>query len=646
MADDREDTGATPSDSAAVNVALNASGASEEARAYLRSQKRLADLQAEDLLREDKLRHWSLRIRHISDVLKLGFELALAFIVIAVAVGLGTTIWSAAHADGLVIQSFNVPAPMTEKGLTGQVVANKLLDRLTVMQNGTDSSRAASSFANDWSNDIKVEIPDSGISLGEVVRFLHGWLGHEMHLSGELYETQIGIALTMRMDNEPGRTFEGKASDLNGIVARTAEAVYARAQPYRYSAYLQDQGRFAESFAAGHALAAAGPRDETAWANVGLALLASFKGDDAQARAYVESGREANPDLPNFDFVLGGLESSVGHDEAALDDTRHGNTLLKGEGAREWNPAAIPATLQSDESVEAQQLGDFAQALAKMAKSPGGGGDEFVAAQLPFDAVSMHDIAAARRYLAALEAMRGDPDPQNAALADAAQLQGLLAMETRDWSGAIAALDEAAVARHKIETATHGWISAKFFLRTGVLPFKAYGLAILGEFDKADAILKTLPEDCDICMRMRGKVEAARRNWAAAAHWFALVAARSPDIPFADTDWGQMLFAKGDTDGAIAKFQAAHKIGPHIADPLEMWGEALIAKNRSDLALAKFEEANRYAPNWGRLHLKWGEAFFWSGDKGGAQKQFAIAVTLDLSSDDKASLGKWTIAHG
>jgi tetratricopeptide (TPR) repeat protein len=91
-----------------------------------------------------------------------------------------------------------------------------------------------------------------------------------------------------------------------------------------------------------------------------------------------------------------------------------------------------------------------------------------------------------------------------------------------------------------------------------------------------------------------------------------------------------MLMAKGDLDGAIGKFESANQKGPHFADPLEMWGEALIRKNRSDLAVAKFAEADKYAPKWGRLHLKWGEALLWSGDKAGAQKQFAVARGLEL----------------
>jgi tetratricopeptide (TPR) repeat protein len=107
-----------------------------------------------------------------------------------------------------------------------------------------------------------------------------------------------------------------------------------------------------------------------------------------------------------------------------------------------------------------------------------------------------------------------------------------------------------------------------------------------------------------------------------------------------------MRLAKGDLDGAIAKFTVANTLGPHFADPLEMWGEALMAKNRSDLALAKFEEAIKYAPNWGRLRLKWGEALLWSGDKAEAQKQFTIARGLDLMPAERVELTTRAGQHG
>jgi len=144
----------------------------------------------------------------------------------------------------------------------------------------------------------------------------------------------------------------------------------------------------------------------------------------------------------------------------------------------------------------------------------------------------------------------------------------------------------------------------------------------------AEALIAKTPLDCLICVRVRGELATMRRDWAEAARWYAMASAQAPSIPFPDNDWGAMLMAKGDLDGAMAKFESAHGKGPHFADPLEMWGEALVAKNRSDLALAKFEEASKYAPNWGRLHRKWGEALSYLGKKDDAAKQFALARSL------------------
>ncbi|HWA91853.1 MAG TPA: hypothetical protein VG889_17575 [Rhizomicrobium sp.] len=133
------------------------------------------------------------------------------------------------------------------------------------------------------------------------------------------------------------------------------------------------------------------------------------------------------------------------------------------------------------------------------------------------------------------------------------------------------------------------------------------------------------PMDCDTCMIARGEVAAMARQWDRAAFWFAPAEKHAPSLPFADTRWGAMLLAKGDADGAIAKLAAAHRKGPHFADPLELWGEALIARNRSDLALAKFAQAARFAPDWSRLHRQWGSALTYLGRKDEAAGELALA---------------------
>jgi len=203
----------------------------------------IADLQIEEMKREDQLRHWSLVVRHISDVLKLSFELALALIFTAIVFVIAAAIRSAATDSGVVIEAFSVPPDLAARGLTGDVIATKVLDRLSAMQAQTASRRAASSYANDWGKNIKVQIPDTGVSIGELNNFLHDWLGHQTHIGGEIYRAANGIAVTARAGDDASPTFTGADADLDKLIQQAAEAVYRSTQPYRYGIWLQRIGR-------------------------------------------------------------------------------------------------------------------------------------------------------------------------------------------------------------------------------------------------------------------------------------------------------------------------------------------------------------------------------------------------------------------
>ena len=645
MAEERESQ-QHPQAAGPAALALLASASRDKADAYIEAQTALARVQAEELEDEVLWRHWSLRVRHTSDVLKLGFELSLAFVGVALAVGLAAMILAARHADGLIIERFNVPAALAAKGLSGDVIANKLLDRLTYLQSQTDSSRAASSYAHDWAKDIKVEIPETGISLGEVVRFLNGWLGHQTYLSGDVYETPSGFALTVRTDNMPGQTFEGGAGDVDKIVHQATEAIFAETQPYRYAVYLADKGDFAASYGQLLRLASSTDRIERAWADLGLAVIEDNRGTYAAAAVFIAKGRQEHATLPNLEAVTSNIAYRMSHDEAALALSRRGLAALDSDGARELNPAVVPSERRADQSSVDQALGDFRAALANNVLSPGGNGGEGVMQTATELAIAMNDGPAARQALALLEPMREGAVLPDQVAVDSAQLHGYLAIEQERWAEAIAAFRAGEEDVAKLKLATKGWWDYGDAYRRSALPDEALAYAKLGDFAKADAILNSLPGDCDYCARRHGAVEALRHNWSGAATWFKRVADRSPSIPFADNDWGRMLLAKGDLDGAIAKFAAAHAKGPHFADPLELWGEVLIAKNRSDLALAKFAEAAQYAPNWGRLHLKWGEALHWLGRNDEAQKQSVIAAKLDLTSAERAQLDGLKARHG
>ncbi len=646
MAGDSESGADGGSAATALNAALGGASSTEEARTLLRKQAQLVDLQIEDLKREDKLRHWSLRIRHVSDVMKLTFELSLAAIVLAFAVLIGTAIWRAAHDHSLVIESFSVPADMAARGITGQAVAAQLQDKLTAMQNETDSARPADSYANNWGSDIKVQIPDTGVSVGEFYRMLAAWFGHQTHISGEVYRTSDGVAVTVRASGDSGDTMQGSERDLDALMQKAAESVYARTQAFRYAIYLGghpalNKGQVDQIL---QKLAESGSLRDRIWAYMGIGTHAEFS-DPLHAP---EINARAIPLAPRFALPyqnISGEDSWLGHGEAALAAAQKGVALLA-NGDGEMSARATTISLPAGRAFVAGLTGDYGEAERQNVETTLVPDYAHIAeaarASMAEDRALLHEPGAARNAWNNLPVPNVRDGTVNYGIFEIGVLYDL-----NDWNAVIektARFESFLKATGNTPPYTPAY--APVTLSRRIWPYTAAALAHTGDMKSALALIGKTPLDCDLCVRMRGNIAVLDHDWNGAAHWFAMVSARAPSIPFADADWGTMLFAKGDLDGAIAKFKSANEKGPHFADPLEMWGEALTRKNRSDLALAKFEEAAKYAPNWSRLHLKWGEALIWSGDKAGAQKQFAIASRLDLSEGAKSELGRMTKAHG
>ena len=675
MADDKEEAGesTTHPDPAAVGLALGQHTLDPRAAAYLARQGRLADLQAEILEREEGVRHWSLRIRHISDVLKLAFEFSVALVLLGVVALLANAVWAAAHDDGLVIEAFAVPPDLAARGLTGQVIATRMLDNLSTLQAQTNSSRAPGSFASNWGNDIKVEIPETGVSIGEVNRYLRQLLGHETHITGEVAHEGAGLTIAARAGAEPAAQFSGAESDLNGLVAQAAEAVFARTQPYRYGVHLFSQGRLAEATAHLEAYSHTGPASERAWA---LAGLTNAYAGRHRVREEMRAARDAVALRPDFAWgwsKLAGAATVQDQAEAALAAGRKAQQLLDGDGAAELRPEAIPSLRLTGDDAIAYQLGDFAgtvrllltetpelasgasmeEQVQAMLRQPGGN-PKTVTSTLGLYGRALaqdHDVmgarhmlgegpgltAAVRRASPALHDLRADTQGGTAAQEfDSIALSIAFAMN--DWPRML----QIARAMDAADGALDGPGNAALLLYPPVRiwPYIAYGMAMTGDLRGAHAEIDRTPGDCDLCLRMRGRIDAAQKNYAGAAFWFARAAQAAPSIPFAFADWGQVLLAQGKPDAAIAQFTIANQKSPHFADPLEGWGEALVAKNQSRLALAKFEEANKYAPNWGRLHLKWGEALYYAGKRDLAKAEFAHAAALDLTPSEKQELAR------
>jgi tetratricopeptide (TPR) repeat protein len=643
-------------DAVALHAALSQAEGSSEARDFLRQQRivaerqtELLDLQIIELKHELKLRHWSLRFGNLSAIMKATFEVAVALILVALVALIATAIWSAAHDNSLVIEAFSVPPDMASRGLTGQAVATQLQDRLAAMQTATTSSRAPNSYVNNWGNDIKVEIPDTGISISEFYRALVARLGHQTHITGEVWRTADGIAVTVRSGDDGGTTFTGKDADFDAVMQKAAEAAYERTQPYRYAIYRAIRGdqETADRILLSESIEGQTPRDR-AWAYVGLSVQSTVDSDLYRA---IEDSRKALALVPDLAIAYENLDAeefALGHDEDALSAARSTIRLLENGADTDLTSRARNSMLPGETVNADTYLGDFDSARreneALLARPSSYGSADVAREAIVLDLALLHDGATARA------AWRDLPSPGNPGVVyNRAVQQFVVAYAMGDWRTMLSP-----VWRQELRTK----FAAAGRYR-GLIPdppaifeprhehaYVAYAMAATGDVKGARALIAGTPRDCDVCLRLRGDIDAFAGNWNDAGFWFAAAEAQAPSLPFAYADWGAALLKKGDIDGAIAKFELANEKGPHFADPLEMWGEALMQENRSDLALAKFEEANKYAPNWGRLHIKWGEALFYAGQRDAAKKQIAIAEGLDMPPDDKALLAKWIGAHG
>jgi len=183
MADDDFEDGAKPSakaDAAAMHAALGAPGVSEQAQDYLRKQSLLADLQIENLRKQDEYELSHLRWRRFNDQMKGAMQIMVVAVGLFVVVGIAATIWNASLADGLVVDAFTVPPDFEKSGITGDVVAGDITSKVTTIRKiAMDISYSISrDVSADRHNDIKVEIPETGVSISDAWRYLRRWLGH------------------------------------------------------------------------------------------------------------------------------------------------------------------------------------------------------------------------------------------------------------------------------------------------------------------------------------------------------------------------------------------------------------------------------------------------------------------------------------
>lgn len=538
-----------------------------------------------------------LRLRGIGERVRAALWAILALAALAIIGLIALLLVHAARANALIVQSFQVPPALATQGLSGQVVATQVLDKLADMQAHSESMRAASSYDNNWGDDLKIDIPNTGATADQVWKLLRAWLGKETRISGEVIQTPDGLALTARAGAKPGERFVSKSGNLDELVTKAAELIYRETQPYRYSVYL---AQFPERAAEKHALLLRLTRDpsprERKWAFVGLTAAARLGGDFHGAVGFARRALAIDPKMhPAFGnlFFAYGL---IGHDQEAVDTQERERTFPVGE---EYDADIVASNLCNQDSLDAYLKRDpvlldhSADCLDGLTSSFGA----FAGAAHVNAALLRHDW---RPALSFVQTSVSGLSPEEAA-ASTAEFRLMAELDRRSLPDLAKALDALRPATAK-EEQLEGWQNYyRAAVVTGDWPLEAQALLKLGRIDEATALIAKTPLDCYTCVRVRGLVEEARGNAPAAQRWFAEAARQAPRLAPAFADWGRLLAEAHHYDSAKVKLARAVQLAPNWADPLEAWGDMLAAQGKQKEALAKYDAALKLAPRWADL---------------------------------------------
>lgn len=616
---------AEPTTPDAVEIAMEAeaSGVAPDsvARTLLHKHARLID---------EQMKH--LRLQALNERAAAGLRLLTAVAGIAVAAVLGTMAWTAAHRPTVVVDAFSVPPDLRDRGITGQVAAQRLLDHVKTIYAGSDDTRPRESFGSDWSGTATVTLPGAGVSVEQLMSLMRRFFGTETHYSGEIVRTPKGYLVTARGDNVLASTVEGPTDQLDQTLHRTAEAVFAQAQPYRYASYLVRTARQPESIPILEKLAASGPKIERPWAWSLLAVVYSLEGDQRKSLVAARAAVTEDPNfvlghayLANTSYFLGLTGSELAGYRAALPVRRSAGMTKEAAERRRQGVLQSIASLTGDyETSVTAEKSILARSTTRLGRN---------ATEAALEAIRWHDLPQARQLALASPAKTDLQRLEYARSGAVYPIEYEMRAEVEDWLGA------RSVAAETLAGSPAGafWDAVR---DVHLRPRLAVAAAHTGDFATAEAELARTALDCYPCLIARGQVAELAGQHAAADRWFGEAVRQAPAIPFAYGAWAQAKLDRGDPAGAEPMIRSARRTGPRWADALKLEGDAHLGRGNVQAAVRSYKAAVKRAPQWGKLRVALAKAQLRSGRRDEADTEMRTAAGMDLSPNDRSELGR------
>ena len=513
---------------------------------------------------------------------RMGFVLRVmtALVGVAFVAGLAMMVWTAANSRAVVVDPFDSPYGLTRRGHTGQVIARGVADVVTTIGADARNSAENRAVALNWTRDVAVVVPSTGVSLGEIDKLLRGWFGKETHIGGAVTVSQDGeVSLTIRADGVRGRTFTGPEAEMPRLITEAAEYIYGRFEPQLFASYLLETRRYEDAERFIPVAYAAHPTSRAALAYDWGILLATL-GRPAEAADKLRLSLNIEPGDPDvWEMLVTTLFDAEG-EEAAARAAR--------QMAARSTPDGEPMSSANGLLLTQDWTGAIERAEADIDRTGGEGALGGQEISLADSEGRRHDYAGAFRHLA------GAAPDAPLTLAARRMIETYRALGSGDRAGALTAAEALDAIWQADEDVAFTFYEAPCFLGL------AEGLS--GRYAQAEAAF-VRGDRYVSCAAFRADVLEARGLHAEADRQYGVAIRLAPSLPFAYQRRALALLARGDTARAVTRFGDAHQRGSRWADPLKGWGDALAAEGRWAEAAEKYAQAEPFAPEWRELHL-------------------------------------------
>ncbi len=508
------------------------------------------------------------------------------------AVGVSSMVWSAVRARSVVVEAFDAPPKLAERGLSGNVIAAGLQDALATIQGAVRTTAQRRSIDNAWTGNIAVQVPQTGVSIGEIDRLLRLKLGKETYIGGSVVQNVDGsLSLTVRGTGIPPKTFAGPEDGMTGILASAAEYVYGYSESRLFAIYLFQKRRFVE----GESFVTAAFAREDARTRPELlvywGLMLSQQQKLRPAINKLELGLEQDPTLWRGWNSLVGVTTRADGDEAAW---AVGQRLIRAAARAPEDNRPTALGWYNFQSLAQDWTGQIENLELDARKTGGGGSFGVLSASLLANAeMGRHGWRDAARYLDMADIHDETILPQRLLL------YGMRFVERGEPARAVPILE-------RFYTIWQGSPAFRFQFDYGPC-FLALAYGLNGQIDKSAPLWSVLKPH-STCEAFRADVLEANGDRAGADAVYRSAAAKWQSLPIIYQHWGQTMMKRGDLSRAAVLFARAQRQAPRWADPLKGAGDVLARRGDWQAAFDSYLAARRFAPHWDALDAAIGEA--------------------------------------